>query len=158
MRTIIFFIGVALLCASCRKPAQKQDVMFQTGILATNAYSLFAGATAPTNVPSEISDLQADGTVWMDMHLLCRFRAPPNIITSILANGYQTTNWDAVEVAMHPRNYTNSFSPKWDPDTIVGKECYLKRVENKHGDDTLYLVLDRHSGVVYAVGEGSVYK
>jgi hypothetical protein len=157
MRTIGVILGFALLCASCRKTDPRQGAFFQTTIAATNAFSLFAGGTAPVPVPSEVRDLQAYGAVWMDMNVLCRFRAPAGVLDSLLAKGYQRTNWEAVARAMHSQPYTNCFFPRWDPDNIPIKECYLRRVERDHGTDMLYLVLERHSGVVYAAAEGEVH-
>ena len=94
----------------------------------------------------------------MDMHVLCRFRAPESVIDSLLIRGYQKTNWEAVAEAMQPdADYTNAFSPMWSPGELGTKECYLQRVEREHGADMLYLTLDRRSGLVYAVAEGEVH-
>jgi hypothetical protein len=108
-------------------------------------------------VPGEVTDLQVDGAVWMDMHVLCRFHAPTQVIDAIIARGYQRTNWDAVVTAMHAQYYTNSFVPAWSPDNMRTRECYLRRVERDHGTDMLYLVVDRQTGLVYAVAEGEAH-
>jgi hypothetical protein len=128
-----------------------------TDITTANAFNLFARVTAPASIPETVRDLQANGAVWMDMLVLCRFQAPTNVINSILEKGYQRTTWNEVERAMHPRHYTDSFSPKWNPDSIAVKECYLQRIERDHGTDILYLVFDGRSGVVYAVAKGEVH-
>lgn len=90
------------------------------------------------------------------MIVLCRFHAPAHVIDSILAKGYQRVTWGDVVNAMHYPHYTESFSPKWDPDGIVVKECYSRQVKISNGKfDTLYVTLDRSSGIVYAVAQSN---
>ena len=127
------------------------------GFSPEEAFHLFAGIPNTAPVPKEVRELQAAGAVWMDMHVLCRFRAPTDIIDQVLTNGYRQTSWDKVMTSMHPKNYTEHFSPKWNPDGISVKECYLKRDESTNGTDVLTLVVDRRSGVVYVVAEGEVH-
>jgi hypothetical protein len=155
MRPKSILVGLALLCAGCRNPATHQEFPFQPVVSATNAFSLFAGITNPVAVPIEVKDLQGGGYSLMDtLAVSCRFRAPAHVLDSILAKGYQQTNWNAVAEAMHIDLMTNGYSPKWDPDSIQVKECYFQRVERHPGSDELHLVVDRRSGLVYAVGVG----
>ncbi len=159
MRFLTSFLGLVLLCAGCCSPHPEGHVEwpFQTRVTAPQAFSLFAGVTEPTPVPREVTDLQAAGAVWMDMHVLCRFRAPARIIDSILAEGYERTTWSAVEEAMQDTEYVVAFSPKWEPGRISEKECYMQQVKRDGGADTLFLVVDRSSGLVYAVGDGEAW-
>jgi hypothetical protein len=157
MKAMLVFVPMLLCCCVGCRTVEPELEFPSTRIVATNAYSLFAGVTAHAVVPSEVTDLQADGAVWMDMHVLCRFRAPDRVIDAIIARGYQRTNWDAVATAMHEEYYAKSFVPPWNPDSIRTRECYLQRVERDHGTDTLYLTVDRQTGLVYAVAEGEVH-
>lgn len=143
-------------CVGCRHTLF-DTIARSTRVDPRNAYSLFAGVREPRAVPREVTDLQANGAAWMDMNVLCRFRAPTKIIDSIVANGYQRTNWETVATAMHFPDFTNSFVPSWNPDALHAKECYIQRVERDHGTDMLYLALDRQEGIVYAVGQGDAH-
>jgi hypothetical protein len=155
----IVVVSVAILvcsCIGCRNTKPDLEVP-STRIDPTNAYSLFAGIAEPAMVPGEVADLQADGAVWMDMHILCRFRAPAQLIDAIVARGYHRTNWDGVVTAMHAQYYTNSFVPAWNPDDVSTRECYFQRVKRDHGTDMLHLMVDRQTGLVYAVAEGEAH-
>ena len=143
-------------CIGCRKDVPQETAWPETRIQPINAYRLFAGVTG--QLPNEVRDLQVNGAAWMDLHVLCRFRAPEKLIDGMISNGYQRTNWEGVVEAMHSKNYTESFSPKWDPDSIKFKECYAQQLKQDHGTDRLYLVIDRLRGVVYAVAEGETHK
>jgi hypothetical protein len=146
-------LAVSILCIGCRSNSSGSTQPFKTGVAPANAYSLFLGVTKPAKVPSGVNELQAAGAMWLDMHILCRFHAPDAAIDSMIAKGYQRTNWEAVVTAMHPVNYTNFFAPAWNPDGIRIKECYLQGIERDHCTDMLYLAVDRQTGFVYAVAE-----
>ena len=123
-----------------------------------SAYRLFAGLSAPASVPDTVKDLQADGAVWQDFTICCRFTAPQEVIDTILAKGYSPTEWEKIASDMSQNPYVDDFSPPWKPADLEQKECYIKQVEQEHSTDILLLVFDRQLGVVYAVGNGNVHE
>jgi hypothetical protein len=116
------------------------------------AYRVVAGLSRSAPIPAGVTDLQADGADWMDLSIRCRFTASPEVMDVILATGYEAADWGAVKAELSADAYTDGFSPKWAPEDVAMKECYIKRVDRRDSTDELYLVVDRERGVVYAAG------
>mgnify|MGYP006971740759 CR=1 FL=1 len=122
-----------------------------------SAFRFVAGLRGTDTIPAGVTDLQADGASWMDVSVCCRFSATDGVIDAIIARGYESAKWEDVKAEMVPGSYTKEFSPKWAPEDVAMKECYIKRVERKETIDELYLVVDRERGIVYAVGSSNVW-
>jgi hypothetical protein len=143
-----------LLCFGCGKDESSEYGPPKAGVEPAEAFRLFAGLDRSDAVPAGVTSLQADGAVWQDFIVCCRFNAPRDVIQSIVTSGYGRTEWTSLKSVMFPLRCVESFSPKWNPAGLVTKKCYIKRTENDESTVTLYLVVDDAVGCVYAVGRG----
>ena len=153
---IVLAGAVCLIGCSKRSGESGGYGMPDTDVSPESAFRFVAGLSGADAIPASVTDLQGDGAQWMDVSVRCRFYAPDDIIDAIIASGYESAEWDDVKAEMAPGPYTKRFSPKWAPEDIAPKECYIRRVGRESSLDVLYLVVDRERGIVYAVGESNV--
>ncbi len=157
MKAISGILVCLVFLVGCHKDPSPQQIPSRIQVNAGQVYELFAGVPISATNLTRIRDVQADGAQWMDANFFCRFYASNNVINSILARGYHPTNWQDIEDGMNITNYTTSFSPKWDPSSLDGKECFVLKVDEKVNHSVFKLVVERNSGLVYGVFDNSVY-
>ncbi len=102
-------------------------------------------------IPDSVTDLQGGGDVYQGYAVSLRFKADPEDIDALVANGYTKTEWYKIESWSELRTEHAHFDPPWAPESIEQKECYeLRGVPTAWSHQgNLFLVIDRSSNTVY---------
>ena len=107
-------------------------------------------------LPDTISDVECHGDFWMDHSVAIRFVATKSDIERILESDFTKTKWGAVRAKFSAPPYFDDFEGRWTPAKIEDKACYSRDSSSADYHNESFLVIDRGSGLVYGIDEGTV--